>query len=408
MTLRFTPSANIALLKESATIAVSQRARALRAEGRPIIDLGAGEPDFDTPQFIRDAAARAMHAGATHYTATEGILPLRDAIAAQARGYGPVAAGVTAQDVVVSNGSKQSIFNTCFVLFGEGDEVLVPTPAWTSYYEIVQLARATPIEVYGDRARDLKVTVDDLERAATSRTRGLMLNSPCNPTGAVYGTDELRALLDLAHARGWWVISDEIYRRICYAGDAVSALQVAPSRDNLVVVDGVAKAYAMTGWRVGWTVAPREVTRAMTAFQSHATFHPSSISQHGALEALTRATESDAAIARMVAEYRTRRAAALAVFATAPELPLVRPDGAFYFYVDVSAAAPGDADPGTTFATRLLEEQGVAVVPGAAFKTPEWVRLSYAAPEADVVEGVRRAVSLWQASRSIAVSAMGG
>ena len=397
MTFRFVPSSNIALLRESATIAVSQRAKALKAEGRQVIDLGAGEPDFDTPRFISDAATKALHAGATRYTATEGILPLREAIAAQARGYGGVAADIAAQDAVVSNGSKQSIFNACTVLFGPGDEVLVPTPSWTSYYEIVQLARATPVEVYGDRVRDLKVTVADLEAAATPRTRGIMLNSPCNPTGAVYTPDELRDLLAHAHAHGWWVLSDEIYRRICYDGDAVSALQVASSRDNLVVIDGVAKAYAMTGWRVGWTISPREVAKAMTAFQSHATFHTAAASQHGAVEALTNVAASDAEIARMVTQYRARRDAALAVFATEPLLPLVRPDGAFYFYFDVSAACPGDPDAGTTFAKRLLEDCGVAVVPGAAFKTPEWVRASYAAPESEVVEGIRRAVTLWRA-----------
>ncbi|MBL8981022.1 MAG: pyridoxal phosphate-dependent aminotransferase [Gemmatimonadetes bacterium] len=396
MSVAFRPSENIALLRESATIAVSARARALKAEGRAIIDLGAGEPDFDTPAFIRDAAAAAMHAGATRYTATEGILPLREAVAAMAREYGPVAADVTARDIVISNGSKQSIFNACFVLFGPGDEVLVPTPSWTSYYEIVQLARATPVPVYGDRARDLKVTADDLARAATPRTRGLMLNSPCNPTGAVYSADELRAILALAHERGWWVISDEIYRRICYEGDAPSALQAAPGRDNLVVVDGVAKAYAMTGWRVGWSIAPLDVTRAMTAFQSHATFHMASMAQHGAVAALTRRAESEAAIAGMVAQYRERRDAALAVFATAPHLPLVRPAGAFYFYFDVSAAFPGDPDAGSTFAKRVLEEHGVAIVPGAAFKTPDWVRASYAAPRDVVVEGITRIVALYR------------
>lgn len=399
MSFRFSPSENIALLRESATIAVSQRAKALKAEGRTIIDMGAGEPDFDTPAFIREAAAKAMHAGATRYTATEGILPLREAVAAYTRSYGPLASDVVAQDVVISNGSKQSIFNACFVLFGPGDEVLVPTPSWTSYYEIVQLARATPVEVYGDRSRDLKVTVEDCERAATPRTRGLMLNSPCNPTGAVYSPEELHALLALAHRRGWWVLSDEIYRRIAYDGDAVSALQVADTRENLVLIDGVAKAWAMTGWRVGWTVAPRDVTRAMTAFQSHATFHTAAMAQHGALAALTNREASDEAIAGMVAQYRVRRDAGLAVFAQAPELPLVRPDGAFYFYVDVSAACPGDADAGTTFARRILEEHGVAVVPGAAFKTPDWIRMSYAAPEADVVEGARRVVALWSQMR---------
>lgn len=396
MTQQFQPSSNIALLRESATIAVSQRARALKAAGRRIVDLGAGEPDFDTPRFIRDDAAAAMNAGATRYTATDGILPLREAIAAQAREMGPAGAGIEARNVVVSNGSKQSIFNACFVLFGPGDEVLVPTPSWTSYYEIVQLARATAVEVHGDRARDLKVSVDDLKKAETSRTRGLMLNSPCNPTGAVYSKSELRDILAYARERGWWVISDEIYRRIAYDGPATTSLEVAEDRDNLIVVDGVAKAYAMTGWRVGWAISPPDVARAMTAFQSHATFHTAAMSQHGALSALTRSAESDAEIAAMVEQYRARRDAALAIFATAPELPLVRPAGAFYFYFDVSAAAPGSDDPGTLFAKRLLEERGVAMVPGAAFRTPEWVRASYAAPLEAVTEGIQHAVDLWR------------
>ncbi|MEP7381325.1 MAG: pyridoxal phosphate-dependent aminotransferase [Gemmatimonadota bacterium] len=395
MALAFTPSSNITLLRESATIAVSQRAKALKAEGRTIIDLGAGEPDFDTPAFIREAAKAAIDAGHTHYTPTEGILSLRTAIAEAAHDYGPLAANIAAQDVVVSNGSKHSLFNACFCLFGPGDEVLIPTPAWTSYYEIVQLTRATPVVVMGDPTNDLKVTAAMLADAATDRTRGVMLNSPCNPTGAVYSVDELRAILELAHARGWWVICDEIYRRISYEQEAPSALQVAPGLDNLIVVDGVAKAYAMTGWRVGWTIAPRVVSKAMTAFQSHATFHTASISQHAALAALTRRAEADAAIAEMVVQYRVRRDAALAVFATAPSLPLVRPAGAFYFFFDVSAAFPGHDAPGSAFAARLLEDYGVAVVPGAAFKTPGWVRASYAAPQGEVVEGVSRAIALW-------------
>lgn len=218
--LVFHPSANIVALRESATIAVSQRAKALKAQGREIIDLGAGEPDFDTPEPIRRAAQAAIDAGATRYTATEGILPLREAIAFDAnRAYaGPDR--VTAADVVVSTGSKQSLYNACLVLFGPGDDVLVPTPSWTSYYEMVGLARANAIEVHGDPARGFKVDPALLARAATPRTKGLMLNSPSNPTGSVYSPDELRAILDLAAARGWWVISDEIYRRIAHDGSA--------------------------------------------------------------------------------------------------------------------------------------------------------------------------------------------
>ncbi|HEY9479418.1 MAG TPA: aminotransferase class I/II-fold pyridoxal phosphate-dependent enzyme, partial [Gemmatimonadaceae bacterium] len=268
----FTPSANIAQLKESATIAVSSRAKALRAAGRDIIDLGAGQPDFDTPEFIRRAAQRAIDEGATRYTATEGIPPLREAIAAHAnalyRGEGSIVPG----EVVVSTGSKQSLFNACFVLFGPGDEVLIPTPSWTSYYEMVALARAEPVAVYGDPTNGFKVSAESLAAAATPRTRGVMLNSPCNPTGAVYDRGELEAILSLAEERGWWLISDEIYRQISYGPTAaLSLLELAGSRERLVITDGVAKAYAMTGWRIGWTIAPREVSRAMTALQSHTT-----------------------------------------------------------------------------------------------------------------------------------------
>src|SRR5215469_14416595 len=198
----FSPSANVAQLKESATIAVSARARALRAAGRTILDLGAGEPDFATPRFICEAAERAVAGGATRYTATEGIQPLREAIAAEANAlyHGPDP--ITAGDVVVSTGSKQSLFNACFVLFGEGDEVLIPSPAWTSYYEMVTLARATAVPVFGEASRGLRVTAAQLMAAATPRTRGLILNSPCNPTGSVYTEQELRDIASLAAERG--------------------------------------------------------------------------------------------------------------------------------------------------------------------------------------------------------------
>jgi aspartate aminotransferase len=383
----YAPSQNIAELKESATIAVANRARSLRAAGREVIDLGAGEPDFDTPAFIRNAAHKAIDAGATHYTATEGILPLRQAIAAEATaiaGRGATAGGdpIQAADVVVSNGSKQSLFNACFVLFGPGDEVLIPTPSWTSYYEMVALARATAVPVWGDRERDLKVTAASLAAAATPRTRGILLNSPSNPTGAVYGRSELAEIVALAEERGWWIISDEIYARITYDTPATSVLELASSRDRLILVNGVAKAYAMTGWRIGWAIAPRTVSAAMTAFQSHTTSNPAAVSQHAAVAALTDVAAADASIAEMVREFRARRDAATALL-DAAGVRYVRPDGAFYLYIDVG----GD---GGAFATRLLDTQGVAVVPGAAFLTPEWVRVSYAAPREQVLEGVRR------------------
>ncbi len=389
----FAPSGNIAQLRESATIAVSARAKALRAAGRPIIDLGAGEPDFDTPEFIRRAAQKAIDAGATRYTATEGILPLREAIARRGADMG---AEVAAGQVVVSTGSKQSLFNACFCLFGEGDEVLIPTPSWTSYYEMVALARATAVPVYGDAAAGLKVTPALLEAASSGRTRGVMLNSPCNPTGAVYSRDELTALLECAQEHGWWVISDEIYRTIAYGNEpATSALEVASSLDRVVLIDGVAKAYAMTGWRIGWAIAPRELASAMTAFQSHTTSNAAAPSQHAALAALTNRAAAEASIATMVAEFRRRRDAVVAIVRKEPGLEIVEPEGAFYLFAHVGADDPSH-DEGARFAQRLLEDHEVAIVPGSAFLTPGWVRMSYAAPIDDVVEGTRRLVSLWR------------
>jgi aspartate aminotransferase len=377
-------SLNVAQIKESATIAVSNRAKALKAAGRVIIDLGAGEPDFDTPEYIRRAAQRAIDAGATHYTATEGILPLRQAIAAEANALYRGPDRIEPADIVVSTGSKQSLFNACFTLFGPGDDVLIPTPSWTSYYEMVSLARACAVPVYGDIERGLRVTAAELAAGATPRTRGVMLNSPSNPTGSVYGADELSAILALAADRGWWVISDEIYRRITYGVVAPSALELATSRDRLVVVNGVAKAYAMTGWRIGWAIAPRHIASAMGALQSHTTSNPATVSQHAALAALTDSAAADAAIAAMVDVFRQRRDAAAAIL-DAAGVTYVQPDGAFYLYIRV-----GDGD---AFAQQLLETHGVAVVPGAAFLTNEWVRLSYAAPTEQVLEGVRRLVA---------------
>jgi aspartate aminotransferase len=389
MPLQFQPSPNIARLKESATLAVAAKARALKAQGIPVIDLGAGEPDFDTPAFIRQAAARAIESGATRYTNTEGILPLREAIAADANRIQVQGADVTPAEVVVSNGSKQSLYNAVVCCFGPGDDVLIPIPSWTSYFEMVELARATAVPVMGDPRNSLKVTADLLAAAATPRTRGVMLNSPNNPTGAVYSRDELTAILALAAQRQWWVIADEIYLRIAYEGDAVSALEIAAARDNLIVVNGVAKAYAMTGWRIGWTIAPAALSKAMANFQGHTTSNAAAVSQHAALAALAQRDEADAAVNDMVRAFRQRRDAVVQALSAFPSVEYVHPAGAFYIYVNVEGFR-GAADPGGAFAAAVLEEQQVAIVPGSAFGTPNWIRASYATTESIAVEGVTR------------------
>lgn len=389
MSLVFQPSANIARLKESATLAVAAKSRALKAAGEAIIDLGAGEPDFDTPVFIRQAAEAAIEAGATRYTATEGILPLREAIAADANRLLAHGAPITAAEVVVSSGSKQSLYNACVCCFGPGDEVLIPSPAWTSYYEMIALAKANVVPVMGDPANGLKATAAHVAAAATPATKGLLLNSPSNPTGATYTMAELRDLLALADERGWWVIADEIYRRIAYDGGAHSALELASTRDNLIIVNGVAKAYAMTGWRIGWTIAPAAVSKAMTAFQGHTTSNASSVSQYAALAAIGRRAEADQAVEAMVAAFRQRRDAVVQALAAFPSVRYIHPAGAFYLYLEVRDFR-GAADPGAAFAAAVLEEHQVACVPGSAFLTPQWIRASYATTESIAVEGITR------------------
>ena len=384
-------SANVSELRESATIAVSTRAKELRAAGRPVIDLGAGEPDCGTPPYVVQAAHQALDAGATRYTPVEGILPLREVIAARAtrlhRGT-----PIEANQVVVSTGTKQALFNACFSLFGPGDEVLVPTPGWTSYFQMISLARATPVAVRGARDRQLKVTAADLRAAATPRTRGLILNSPCNPTGAVYSHDELSALVECAVEQGWWIVSDEIYRAIAYEADAPSLLSICDSFDRLVVVDGVAKSFAMTGWRIGWSISAPGLARTMTALQSHSTSNAPTLSQHAVVAALSDAEAAERAISAMVDELRRRRDLALAVLRQA-RMDVIEPAGAFYLFIRAGQASSANPEPGTAFAKRLLEDANVAVVPGAAFGSPEWIRVSYAAPVDQVLEGVRRIVA---------------
>ena len=403
MPAEFVPSPNVAQLRPSATIAVSARAKALKAQGRQIIDLGVGEPDFDTPDFIKAAAARAVAAGHTKYTATEGILPLREAIASRAAALwaGLVAQAPAAADVVVSNGSKQTLFNACFCLFGAGDEVLIPTPAWTSYVEIVALSKATPVAVVGDPANGFQVTIADLEAHATPRTKGIMLNSPSNPTGATWDADVLRDIIAYATAKGWWILSDEIYRRIAYEKPAASSLELTHDRSKLIVIDGVAKAYAMTGWRIGWAIAPRAIAKAMNDLQSHTTSNASTPGQWAALAALTERDAAEESITAMVRAFRSRRDAVLALLNEEGAPPYIRPSGAFYFFLDVSAIPNAGDDPGTVFAAAMLEEHGVAIVPGTAFGTPGWVRLSYAAAESDVMEAMRRIIGAYRAMMSV-------
>jgi aspartate aminotransferase len=383
-------SPNIAHLETSATIAISQEAKRRRAAGEDVIDLGAGEPDFPTPQVPVEAGIRAIKEGKTRYPANEGILELR---AAAAKHLSLLSGGrpVNADNIVVSTGSKQSLFNACFTLFGPGDVVAIPAPAWVSYPQIIHLARARPVLIAGHPEWGLKVSVRELERILPA-PKGLILCSPCNPTGSVYTLSELRSIAQWAAERKVWVISDEIYRRIHYgSGPAPSFLDLSDDLlERVVVVTGVSKAYAMTGWRVGVALAPGPVAKSMAALQSHTTSGANHMAQYAAAAAFgDERLEQD--VQRMVAEFRRRRDILTAGFRRhLPGVEFVEPHGAFYFFFRTDAFV---GISGTDFCTRLITETGVALVPGAAFGDDRWTRLSYAAATSDIEKSLDRIVS---------------
>jgi aspartate aminotransferase len=383
-------SANLQHLETSATIAISAEAKRRKAAGEDVIDLGAGEPDFPTPSIPADAGIKAIKDGKTHYPANEGILELR---AAAAKHLSLLSGGrpVNADNIVVSSGSKQSLFNACFTLFGPGDVVAIPAPAWVSYPQIVHLARARPVMLPGDPEWSLKASVKELGRMLPGAT-GLVLCSPCNPTGAVYTHAEIRAIAQWARDKRVWVIADEIYRRIHYGtGPAPSFLDLPDDLlERVVVIYGVSKAYAMTGWRIGLALAPGKVAKAMAALQSHTTTGANHPAQYAAAAALgDERVEQD--VQRMVGEFRRRRDLVVSRFRKdLPGVEFVDPLGAFYFFFRVDSLGKIG---GTEFCTRLITESGVALVPGAAFGDDRWVRLSYAAATEDITKALDRIVS---------------
>ena len=389
----FTRSRNIRRLQPSATLAVTEEANRLRAAGEDIIDLSAGEPDFDTPRVAADAAIRAIQDGKTHYPPNPGILDLR---AAAASHLSVLSGGrpVNADNIVVSTGAKQSLFNTCFTLFGPHDSVLIPTPSWVSYPQMVQLARATPVMVPGDPEFSLKVNVDDLERATDVNTKGLLLCTPNNPTGAVYTLSELRAIAEWAHHRNIWLVSDEIYRRIHYApGPAPSVLDLPDELlSRVVVIYGASKAYAMTGWRIGLTLAPAEVIRAISALQSHTTSGANHPAQFAAAAAFSD-ERVEAEVKNMVQQFHQRREIVVEHFREhLPGFEFVEPLGAFYLFFRVDACFSGEVNDAITFCQRLIADGGVALVPGEAFGDDRWVRLSFAASEQQLHKALERLV----------------
>lgn len=395
-------SKNIEKLKPSATIAVSTLAKKLASEGRDIINLSAGEPDFDTPAFISEAAIAGIHDGQTRYTPPAGIPELRKAIARHlSRRAGRE---LSWEGVVVTSGAKQGLFNTIFSLFGPGDEVLVAAPYWTTYPDLVMIARAEPVTVFGAEDRDFKVTPAELDMVVTDATRGLIINSPSNPTGAVYTVEELDAIARWCRDRGIWLISDEIYRNIHHDGDAGAPgiLDLpAESLGDFVLVDGASKSYAMTGWRIGFTYADPAVAKEFTALQSQMTSNAATPSQMAALAAYSQVKDAEASLTTMGAAFRRRRDLVVTrMQELLPGVPYVRPAGAFYLYFRVDGFFHEGVADATAWCSELLEKQGVALVPGAAFGDDRWVRLSFATSDEVLEDAFRRIAAMVGANAS--------
>jgi aspartate aminotransferase len=389
-------SPNVQSLRPSATIAVSTLAKELRAQGRDVIDLSAGEPDFPTPSWISDAAVAGIRGGRTGYTPAPGLPELRTAVAEELSERSGGGWTVSPNQVVVTCGAKQALFNACFTLFGPGDEVMIATPYWTSYPQIVGLARAEPVFVSGAEERGFRLSPDDLEAAATPATRGLILCSPSNPTGAVYSRDELAAVAEWARDRDVWLLSDEIYRWIVFNGDgrgsAPGLMDLDPSSVGpYVIIDGVSKSYAMTGWRIGYSVTTPELSGKLSALQSHTTSNAATPSQLAALEALMRTDRARGAIAEMVTAFRRRRDLVVRrIRERLPHLSFVEPQGAFYLFLRVDSEFGSGVEDSQAWCSKVLESTGVAMVPGAAFGDDRFVRLSYATSDELLEEAIRR------------------
>jgi aspartate/methionine/tyrosine aminotransferase len=386
-------SRRIAAITESATLAVDAKAKALKAAGKPVIGFGAGEPDFPTPDYIVEAAVAACRQPAMHrYTPAGGLPALKEAIVAKtARDSG---LAIAPANVLVTNGGKQAVYEAFATMLDPGDEVLLPAPFWTTYPEAIRLAGGVPVPVVADEQSGYLVSAAQLEAARTPRTKVLLFCSPSNPTGAVYPAEAVEEIGRWALDNGLWVLTDEIYEHLTYGGVSAPSLPVVVPElaDRTVVVNGVAKTYAMTGWRVGWVIGPTDVVKAATNLQSHATSNVANVSQAAAVAALT---GDLSAVATMRAAFDRRRQTIVSMLREIPGVACPEPQGAFYVYPSVKGLLGRDiggraAQDTVELAEIILEQAEVAVVPGEAFGTPGYLRLSYALGDDDLVEGVGR------------------
>lgn len=382
----FPISDNVAQMQASSTLAAMQAAQAMRAEGLDVVDLGAGEPDFDTPENIKRAAAEAMSAGKTKYTPTAGTRELQQAIIAfYEREF---VTGYDKREVMATSGGKQAIFNAVVSLVNPGDEVLIPKPYWVTFPEIAVFARATPVFIETEET-DFVLTAEQVERSITPRTKLIILNSPCNPSGRVIPPPEFRRIMEVLSEHTVFAISDECYLRFVYPPAEVFSAATLPIvlRRRLCIAGSFSKTYAMTGWRMGYSLAPPEWTSAMLKVQSHSTSNPNSIAQAAALEAFTGQQES---VAEMLKEYGERRDWLTGALGEIPGMRCILPEGAFYAFPDVRGCLKGEMKTSADFADRLLKQEQTVVTDGAGFGAEGYIRISYATSLDRLKEGVRR------------------
>ena len=386
-------SARIGAIAESATLAVDAKAKALKAAGRPVIGFGAGEPDFPTPDYIVEAAVAACRDPRWHrYTPAGGLPELKEAIAIKSkRGSGLI---IDPSQVLITNGGKQALYNAFAALLDPGDEVLLPAPYWTTYPESIRLAGGVPVEVMTDELTGFRTSVAQLEKALTSKTKALVFVSPSNPTGAVYSPAEVEAIGQWAVEKGIWVITDEIYQHLVYGDAEFSSMPVLVPElaDKCIVVNGVAKTYAMTGWRVGWMIGPNDIVKAATNLQSHATSNVANVSQIAALAAVS---GDLSAVEEMKVAFDRRRKTITKMLNEIEGVHCPEPEGAFYVYPSIKNILGREIrgkKPMTSaeLSALILDEVEVAVVPGEAFGTPGYLRLSYALGDDDLIEGISR------------------
>jgi len=376
-------SRRAAALSPSLTLAIDSKAKAMKAAGEDVVGFGAGEPDFDTPDHIKMAAVKALADGFTKYTPSSGIPELREAIAAKFKRengliYKP-------SQIIVSNGGKHSCYNVILATCEEGDEVIIPAPYWLSYPEMVKLAGATPVILETSDQTEFKVTPDQLRSAITSKTRLFILNSPSNPTGSVYTPDEIKALGDVCVEKGVLIMSDEIYEHLLYDGAVHRSVASFSSAhfEHTIVVHGFAKAWSMTGWRLGFLAAPEPIAKAIDAVQSHSTSNPTSFAQRGGVAAISGPQDH---LPRWLAEYAKRRTRAWEMLNAMPGVSCVNSKGAFYLFPNIRRTGLKSAE----FCARLLEQEKVAAVPGIAFGADDYIRISYATSLANIEKGLER------------------